>query len=71
MNRRAVELDEGAAPGLAAAERDGGLRLEGLVAGGEVQVDVVVLDGDEARALARLLAGQVVVDVASVLGAAG
>jgi len=71
MDGRAVELDEGASPGLAAAERDGGLRLEGLIAGGEVQADVVVLDRDEARALARLLAGQVVVDVASVLGAAG
>jgi sporulation-control protein spo0M len=71
MDGRAVELDEGASPGLAAAEGDGGLRLESLVAGGEVQVDVVVLDGDEARALARLLAGQVVVDVTSVLGAAG
>jgi hypothetical protein len=71
MDGWAVELDEGAAPGLAAVERDGGLRPEGFVAGGEVQVDVVVLDGDEARALARLLAGQVVVDVASVLGAAG
>jgi predicted nucleic acid-binding protein len=71
MDGRAVELDEGASPGLAAAERDGGLGFESLVAGGEVQVDVVVLDGDEARALARLLAGQVVVDVLGVLRAAG
>jgi hypothetical protein len=71
MDGWAVELDEGAAPGLAAAEGDGGLSLEGLVAGGEVQVDVVVLDRDEARALARLLAGQVVVDVVRGLGAAG
>jgi hypothetical protein len=71
MNGRAVELDEGAAPGLAAVELDGGFRLERLVAGGEVQVDVVVLDRDEARALARLLAGQVVVDVPGVLRAAG
>jgi hypothetical protein len=62
MDGRAVELDEGASPGLAAAEADGGFRLERLVAGGEIQVDVVVLDRDEARALARLLAGQVVVD---------
>jgi hypothetical protein len=71
MDGRTIELDEGAAPGLAAAEGDGGLRPEGLVAGGEVQVDVVVLDGDEGGALARLLAGQVVVDVPGVLGAAG
>jgi hypothetical protein len=70
MDRRAVELDERASPGLAAGERNRGLRFEGLVAGGEVQADVVVLDGDEARALARLLAGQVVVDVLGVLGAA-
>jgi hypothetical protein len=71
MDGRAVELDEGAAPGLAAAEGDGGFRPEGFVAGGEVQVNVVVLDRDEARALARLLAGQVVVDVVRELGAAG
>jgi hypothetical protein len=71
MDGWAVELDEGAAPGLAAAEGDSGLSLEGLVAGGEVQVDVVVLDRDEARALARLLAGQVVVDLVRELGAAG
>jgi hypothetical protein len=71
MDGRAIELDEGASPGLAAGEGDGGFRLEGLVAGGEVQVDVVVVDRDESRALARLVAGQVVVDVLGVLRAAG
>jgi hypothetical protein len=71
MDGRALELDERASPGLTAAEGDGGFRLESLVPRGEVQVDVVVVDGDEARALARLLAGQVVVDVPKLLRAAG
>ena len=69
--RRPRELDERAGARLAAVKGDCRLRFERLVAGREVEPDVVVLDRDYLGPLARFAAGQVVVDVPGVLGAAG
>jgi hypothetical protein len=43
VNSRTLEFDEGGGPRLPTRERDGGRRLERLVAGGEVQANVVVV----------------------------
>ena len=57
------EVDEGVGAGQR-VELDGGHRTEGVLAGlavavGEVEVDAVVVDGDEGGALGGLFAGEI------------
>ena len=59
VDGRADEVGEGLGAGLGAAEPERGGRLEGGLAGGEVERDVVRRDLEEAGALLRLVAGEV------------
>src|ERR1700687_1417207 len=58
--RGTAELDEGSASGRAARKRDRRAGFESLVARGEVEAHVVVIDRDEPGSLARLGAREVV-----------
>ena len=61
VNLGPAELDESGGAGCAGGKGDRGVGSEGLVAGGEIQPDVVMLDRDQGGSLACLAARQIVV----------